>query len=759
MLLGSILEWQELEVGQSEPRLDRVLRINKAEDYILTIQINGKKAWGIRRRYSEVEFAVSSGNVRVLDTEIFPELLRAEEDIKPSHRSRRDKIHSFLAPLLDHDGDEYLLDPRKRGAKVNELAQKKGEITLTKRIIYIHFRRYLCGGCRPNALLSRHHKCGAPGKRRLAKRQDMPKPGRRSALGKVAGKSIGISITQEIERKFERGVKRFLKGNVKLTDAYDLIIREYFYKELKLVNGQRESILPPAEELPTFRQLRYWYEKVYRDRNPVEEKIRRDGEIAYNLKSRETTGEPKSSAFGPGSLYQIDATIADVSIVSSFDPLRLIGRPVVYGCMDVFSHANAGLSAILEGPSWIGAMLALDIVMADKVAFCAEYGIEIDGSTWPIQGFPQAICADRGEFEGFDATNLVSGFHIRVDNTAPYRADWKGLIERQFGLLNERCVNFIPGRVRKLSRGEPDSRLDAVLTLNDFRQLLILYTLSYNMDFYLEGYRKDEFMIADHVERYPLDLWNWGIQNRGKCFQATTRDHVRLNLLPRRKVSVTGSGIHFEGQLYYTCDRARRENWFGRANLHGNWKEYVAFDPRRTEPIYLIVAGGTEIEPCYLTEASRHFKGRDLHEVADYFEMERQAKELSQTRRQQSRANIYDKQEAIIAKATERKEMALLAAGKISKSVLVSGVKENRDEELKRERESGQWILGESIIQSEEKTEEETEPHEIEDEQNYAAPTNLDLLKQQRDNRWQGDKNRQSSESKHKVSEESKDIS
>src|SRR2546421_5135194 len=151
--------------------------------------------------------------------------------------------------------------------------------------------------------------------------------------------------------------------------------------------------------------------------------------------------------------------------------------------MDVFSHAAAGLCVTLEGPSWTGAMLALDIVMADKVAFCAEYDIPIESGAWPIKGFPQAVCADRGEFEGFNATNLVKGLRIRVDTTAPYRADWKAIIERYFGLLNQRCVNFLPGRVRKLSRGEPDSRLDAMLTLYDFRQLLILYVLDYNLNF------------------------------------------------------------------------------------------------------------------------------------------------------------------------------------------------------------------------------------------------------------------------------------
>lgn len=737
----SLIEWQDLEEGKSDLRIDRVLRVNKAADYVITIEINSDRAWAIKRSFSEIAHAVTIGSARLMESDIFPELFRAEKDIKQAHRDRRDSLHSLLAPLINHDGEDYLLDPRRRGAKINEIARAQGETTLAKKNIYKHFRRYLQAGCNPNAFLPSFDKCGGRGKRRVAERRDLPKLGRPSALGKVAGHAIGIRITPEIERKFERGVKRFYKNEISLHDTYELTLNEFLHKELKIVDGKRQTILPPAEELPTFEQFRYWYEQVYRERDPVADNISCKGQRAHNLESRETIGDPKELAFGPGSLYQIDSTISDVHIVSSLDPLRIIGRPVTYGCMDVFSHAAAGICVTLEGPNWTGAMLALDGVAADKVAFCAEYDSQIDVSQWPIQGLPQAICADRGEFEGFNATNLVTGLRLRVDTTAPYRADWKYLVERQFGLHNQRCVNFLPGRVRRLSRGDPDPRLAAMLTLYDFRQLLITYILDYNLNFYLEKYRKDEFMIAEHVERYPLDLWNWGVQNRGKCFNAAARDHVRLNLLPRRTVSVTGSGIHFEKELYYTCERALRENWFSRANLRGNWKMEVAFDPRTTDRVYLITDGGTKIEPCHLTTASRHLKGRDQHEVTDYFEMERQAKEAAESRRQQSRASVHDKHDAIIVRAAERKEAALLAAGKISKSVRVLGMKENRAEERERERESGKWLLGEPDMAASVGAESNDRAQEIEDEKSYAAPSRLDLLRQQRENRWKGDEN------------------
>ncbi|MGH9851052.1 MAG: hypothetical protein ACREBD_14535, partial [Blastocatellia bacterium] len=54
--------------------------------------------------------------------------------------------------------------------------------------------------------------------------------------------------------------------------------------------------------------------------------------------------------------------------------------------------------------------------------------------------------------------------------------------------------------------------LDAVLTLDEFRKLFICHVLNYNASHYLSDYQKDSFMIADAVERYPLDLRELGNQ-------------------------------------------------------------------------------------------------------------------------------------------------------------------------------------------------------------------------------------------------------
>src|SRR5258708_34001474 len=104
----------------------------------------------------------------------------------------------------------------------------------------------------------------------------------------------------------------------------------------------------------------------------------REGMGAYNLRSRAAIGSLRSAIPGPGYLYEIDATVADVYLVSAFNRRRIIGRAVIYVVIDVFSNLIVGVSVSFEGPIWIGAMLALENMALDKVSFCNENGIDIE---------------------------------------------------------------------------------------------------------------------------------------------------------------------------------------------------------------------------------------------------------------------------------------------------------------------------------------------------------------------------------------------
>lgn len=226
-----------------------------------------------------------------------------------------------------------------------------------------------------------------------------------------------------------------------MQDAYQKTLEKFFHKGYDLLpDGTLVPFLPPSQELPTFGQFRYWYEK---EQNLTQALSTREGKRRYNLRHREVLGDSTQMAFCPGSIYQIDATIGDIYLVSSLDRSRIIGRPVIYVVIDVFSRLIVGISVTLEDPSWVGVMQALENTASDKVSFCREYGIEISDKDWPSHHLPEMILADRGELEGYKADNLVNSLNVRVSNTPPYRADWKGIIERNFRLSNDKAIHWV----------------------------------------------------------------------------------------------------------------------------------------------------------------------------------------------------------------------------------------------------------------------------------------------------------------------------
>ncbi|MGF1535390.1 MAG: Mu transposase C-terminal domain-containing protein [Elainellaceae cyanobacterium] len=675
-----------LEHRQDEltPQIERILWLDGSMTDVVIIDVNDVKALPVWRKAKDLILAVERREAHVLTADTYAGQLAPEDAIPEKHRQYRDAAWEIIEPLIGPDTED-IFSPKQRGLLFKAVQERTG---CTKRTLYKYLRRYWQGGQTKNALLPHFDRCGAKGKTREAKNR---KRGRPSKLAQVTKLPTGVNINDEIRAKFKRGIRLYYENpqQVPLSDAYQRTLERFFHKGYeKLSDGTLVPVLPPAHELPTLGQFRYWYEK---ERDATQALSSRKGKKRYQLSHREVLGDSTQMAFGPGSLYQIDATIGDVYLVSSLDRSRIIGRPVIYVVIDVFSRLIAGISVSLEGPSWLGAMAALENTAQDKVAFCQEYGIEITEEDWPSHHIPEAILADRGELEGYNADNLVNALNIRVANTPPFRADWKAIVERNFRLSNDKFIHWTPGAVYKPhERGDADYRLDATLDLHQFRKLMILSVLDHNRDHHMKWYRFDEFMIQDHVEPYPIDLWNWGIRNRAGSLRSVDMDMLRLNLLPGAEASVTYRGIRFQG-LYYASDLALKEQWFVKARERGSWRIPVAYDPRKVDVLYLRLGDRHQVERCQLVDAEKPFRGRDWQEALDYQEVRKQATQLARSRKQQSKARFHAQADSIIKEAEQQTSAAQTGQSKRSR---VKEIRKNRRQEKEAERDTQAWNIG-----------------------------------------------------------------
>lgn len=675
----------------ASPITERVLW--QRGDQVIVINLDDDHALPERRSRKEVERGLARGWIKRVADDRYTGFHRAEQDIPESHRRRRDQAWQWIAPLLALAED--IFDASVRGPHI---ARREQETGVHRKYLYRHLRHYWQRGQMKNAVLPNYERCGGPGQRRNAK---PVKLGRKSRVEKATQRVIGIAVTNDVETIFKRALRRFhYTKQLSLRETYQRMLETDYNRGYEWRRGALAPCIAPPHERPTFRQFEFWQHK-YRDHHAQAHLQAREGEHRFNLHHRPLLGSARGTVYGPGAVFQVDAAIANVYLVSTFDRTHIIGQPTLYMVMDVFTTMIVGLAVTLEPPCWLGAMLAMENTLTDKVPYCKQFGIEIDPSEWPCCHMAHAILADRGEFEGYNANQLVSAFGVEMINTPPYRPDWKPIVERNFKLQNDTLIHQLPGAVAQLrQRGDPDHRLNACLTLYEFQRLLIFSALHHNHEHRLTRYQLEPDMLVDGVEPYPVDLWTWGVQARTGLLTTWPEQAVRLNLLPSSQATVTASGIQYGG-LHYTYARAVQEGWFSQARARKTWRVPVAYDPRLVNQIYLRSADGRRIERCDLLPVDARFRDWHWHDVQQYLELHKLNTALAEPRQRQALAQLHAHMDAVVEDAIVEQAQPITHATtqerRPAKTVRAKHIRAHRaDESSAERRKAARKLAGET---------------------------------------------------------------
>ena len=510
----------------------------------------------------------------------------------------RDNAWELIKDAVQNEPDIY--DSKKRRKILLEIEEKTGTKVPN---LYKYIGKYWRYGKVPDALLPDYSLCGRT-------RDVYKESSKRAGRSKVPG-AAGKKLTAKDLRNFRTAYTKYYLGEdgLSLEKTYGRLIGDYY--TIKDKDGKSVAPMHP-DEVPSRNQFFYWHR---RNRDTLEEVLCRDGKRSYQLNNRGETGKTETHLRGPGMACQIDATTADIYLVSRDDRTAIIGRPTIYFQMDSYSHMVTGVNISLDPPSWENAARTILNSVENKVEYCAKYGITITEEEWPCMHFPSVILADRGEMESKTADSLCKHLGIAVENAPPYRGDLKGIIEKHFDLINIDMA-ALPGKVKKdfRQRCAPDYRLEAALDLYEFTAIIIKCVLQYNNYHYMESFRKTPQMRQLHVKPIPLEVWNFGIRYMSGGLRTMDREEVRYHLLPKGEASITKQGIRFDNR-YYSCEQAEQGKWYDISRTDSSWKVTAAYDPRDAGMIYISPsAGGNPIE-CHLLDKDRIYEGTSTEEA------------------------------------------------------------------------------------------------------------------------------------------------
>jgi hypothetical protein len=589
--------------------------------------------------------------------------IRSESGINKTEKAHRDRLWAMMQTAVEYEPEIF-----ERNTRAEILRMVADEHKVAPKNLYRLLDKYWRSGKTKNAFIPAYHRSG--GKGRVRNQKDR-KIGRKPQDGVSEGK-----ITTEVDRaNFAAAVKSYYLNRNKLSfkAVYERLLADSYSILPKSSHGQK-NLLPPNER-PSIYQFRYWYNK---QRDAETEQKKREGDTSFELNGRAVTGRSDFGLMGPGAQFQIDATVGDIYLVSQFDRGNLIGRPVIYFVVDVFSRMVTGMSVGIVGPSWIGMAGAITNMAMDKTVYCKEYGIETAESEWPCRHVPSVLRGDRGELISKSADNLANMLGIRIENAPPYRADLKGVIEQHFRTININSVALLPGGVKPdmSKRGGHDYRLDAKLDIRQLTQILIKCVLYYNNHHYMDYYERTEEMIRDNVAVIPVNLWNWGIQNCSGALRSFPKEQVRFAVMPTDKASVTEKGIRFKG-VFYSSDRAVRESWFAKARSSKRWQVSVSYDPQDMATIYVWNEDDRAYDICYLLDWNGKNAGKCLDEIVYEQRKEKLIAKRLKASEIEAKVNLNAEIDAIVAEAQS------LSKGLPNQSnrKRVSNINENRRKE------------------------------------------------------------------------------
>lgn len=367
-----------------------------------------------------------------------------------------------------------------------------------------------------------------------------------------------------------------------LQDTYDLMLLKYF-------TATDGTIQPNAPSLSAFRH--FYYRNGYHRRR--QKSIARDGLEHYQRNLRPLSGTSAKWKDWLGA-YQVDATIADIHLVSERDRAHVVGRPNIFLCVDTATQLIAGVYVGYQGGE--EAMMASIVNAAsDKVAYCKQYDIDITPEQWPSWGLPAEIISDQGsEYINGRRDELCVRYGIVWEALPPFRPDEKGTVEKVFDLLQSKYKPTLRGYgvidTQTTERWSTDYRQQATLTLSEFTRVIIYCILHLNNDRVLRSACLTPEMIQAGIGPTPMGLWRYyQAIGQSRLLDIDENEVYRMSL-PRDTARLTRSGIRYRRLGYVNPAFLREPD----GELLVGRDVTIAYDPQNSSSLFIV------LPTCYI---------------------------------------------------------------------------------------------------------------------------------------------------------------
>ena len=512
----------------------------------------------------------------------------ANYPLSPTDEDTYIKRKHAMSPFLDFDHlREQVLIHNGIGGLVNEAVRTGWSDSYIRNCFSL-----LCRfGFHESSLRPSRHRCGAPGKPRPCDPGGRKKAGRKTTKQRVARRANGEDlppqqpgISTTWRTKILAADKKIPTPKPDMPERVTAIIDSAFVTRYRHESGTLVAVDPKLGDYPNRRQIQRVLEKEI----PRLQRILEQTTKGHFLRSlRRLIAKNWQGVSGPGHTWAIDSTIGDIYLRSSVNRAWIIGRPIVYIVVDVWSTAVVGFYVCLRGPSWDTAKVALFSSAAPGELIGNLWGYQPVLSLSPAPTMCAALQCDRGEYLSKAAKITGAKLIPCMSYTPPYRPDLKGLVEVLHRIAKDDQYFFTPGAIDQrraefeLRKIDPE---ESVLTVTEYVALLHTIFTEYNLTADRHK-RVDAHMNGAGVFPSPAGLWRYGHEKGIGVRRNLSIDQLITDLLPAETARVTRHGIRWAGKEYRS-DVVDEQQWTALARNFGGWDLQASYFPGSVSRIW-----------------------------------------------------------------------------------------------------------------------------------------------------------------------------
>lgn len=506
-----------------------------------------------------------SGQLLEVQVKAPPPLLKSLADLPDHERRCIEARAAAMKPFLNYELLHGALVGSGGIAPLVNMSLAIG--TLGRASIYRLWPLLCRHGFEPSSLVPRFDRCGAPGVLR-------PMDGIRCKAGrKTLRERLGEpdphpqqGVTERDRLKIWAQYQSLSKLKTSLPRLYAEIIRRVFVTRFEHTAEGLVPVMPVQGTYPNWRQFRH----IVESSTTLVDRIRERTTTTHFLRTgRGLRGRSYDGVPGPGYCFAIDATIGDIYLRSSINGTWLIGRPIVYMVVDVWSSAIVGFYVCLSGPSWDMAKQALFSVTCEPALLSRLWGFNFDLGLAPLPTLPFTVLSDRGEYVSSGARETCQSLGLALSINPAYRPDLKGLVEVLHRIVKDQQFAFLPGAFdrRRQELELSANPKESVMTIRAYVNYLVSVVRLYNQT----ADRSDRLtaeMIAANVKPFPADLWSYGHSVGIGYRKAIDQDRLKIELLKHTTLMGTRRGV-FHESLRYESDEDLHQVWAATARHAG----------------------------------------------------------------------------------------------------------------------------------------------------------------------------------------------